>query len=119
MNTALVVPLRHRPTQLGGQNFANDSLAQSMAPNGPLGRLLALGQTRKVTWLVDPAMLDEARRIADGYVVVGDGGQTAPGTGQKVVAAWLKEFEDSRIRGAQVVLLPYGDPGRGQPDRRQ
>ncbi len=110
VNTALVVPLRHRPTQLGGQNFANDSLAQSMAPNGPLGRLLALGQTRKVTWLVDPAMLDEARRIMDGYVVVGDGGQTTPGTGQKVVAAWLKEFEDSRIRGNQVVLLPYGDP---------
>ncbi|WP_433163897.1 DUF6049 family protein [Kribbella sp. CA-247076] len=112
VNTALVVPLRHRPTQLGGRNFANDSLAQSMAPNGPLGRLLALGRTRKVTWLVDPAMLDEARRIKDskdGYVVTGDGGQT-PGTGQKVVTAWLNEFDESRSRGNQVVLLPYGDP---------
>lgn len=110
VNTALVIPLRHRPTQLGGQRFANDSLAQSMAPNGPLGRLLTLGKTRKVTWLVDPAMLDEARKIEDGYVVVGDGGQTTPGGGQKVVAAWLKEFDASRAGGAQVVLLPYGDP---------
>ena len=76
VNTALVIPLRHRPTQLGGTRFANDSLAQSMAPNGPLGRLLALGKTHKVTWLVDPAMLDEARRIKDGYVVVGDDNQT-------------------------------------------
>ncbi|TDD27841.1 hypothetical protein E1218_09255 [Kribbella turkmenica] len=112
VNTALVVPLRHRPTQLGGRTFANDSLAQSMAPNGPLGRLLALGRTRKVTWLVDPAMLDEARRIKDGkdgYVVVGDGGQT-PGTGQKVVTDWLNEFDKSRDQGNQVVLLPYGDP---------
>ena len=30
VNTALVIPLRHRPTQLGGTRFANDSLAQSM-----------------------------------------------------------------------------------------
>ncbi|MGW1344831.1 hypothetical protein ACWCOV_27570 [Kribbella sp. NPDC002412] len=110
VNTALVIPLRHRPTQLGGTRFANDSLAQSMAPNGPLGRLLALGKTHKVTWLVDPSMLDEARRIEDGYVVVGDDNQTTPGTGQSVVAAWLKELDASRVRGNQVVLLPYGDP---------
>jgi hypothetical protein len=110
VSTALVIPLRHRPTQLGGTRFANDSLAQSMAPNGPLGRLLALGKTRKVTWLVDPAMLDEARQIRDKYVVVGDDNQTTPGTGQRVVAAWLTEFDESRARGNQVVLLPYGDP---------
>jgi len=110
VNAALVIPLRHRPTQLGGTRFANDSLAQSMAPNGPLGRLLALGTTRKVTWLVDPAMLDEARRIKDGYVVVGEDNQTTSGTGQKVVTAWLNEFDESRARGNQVVLLPYGDP---------
>jgi hypothetical protein len=110
VNTALVIPLRHRPTQLGGAKFANDSLAQSMAPNGQLGRLLAAGKNRRVTWLVDPAMLDEARRIEDGYVVAGNNNQTTPGTGQQVVAAWLKEFEASRARGNQVVLLPYGDP---------
>lgn len=110
VNTALVIPLRHRPTQLGGKKFMNDSLAESMAPDGRLGKLLALGKQHRVTWLVDPAMLDEARKIAkDGYDV-SDGGKTVPGTGQKAVAAWLKDFDASVARGNQVVLLPYGDP---------
>ncbi|MEV0793171.1 hypothetical protein [Kribbella sp. NPDC050459] len=110
VNTALVVPLRHRPTQLGGKNFANESLARSLAPSGSLGRLLALGQQHKVTWLVDPAMLDEIRQMATEYVVVGENGQTTPGTGKAVATAWLKEFESGRARGNQIVLLPYGDP---------
>ncbi|RZT14732.1 hypothetical protein EV649_5508 [Kribbella sp. VKM Ac-2569] len=110
VNTALVVPLRHRPTQLGGKNFANESLATSLAPTGPLGRLLALGKQHQVTWLVDPAMLDEVRQLAKGYVVVGENGQTTPGAGQAAAATWLQEFDASRTRGSQVVLLPYGDP---------
>ena len=55
-------------------------------------------------------MLDEARRIARTGTSVGEGSKPTPGTGQKVVAAWLKEFDASRARGNQVVLLPYGDP---------
>ncbi|TCC52999.1 hypothetical protein E0H75_04470 [Kribbella capetownensis] len=110
VNTALVIPLRHRPTQLGGSRFTNDSLAQSLSPTGSLGRLLALGKQHTVTWLVDPAMLDEVRQMAKGYEIVGSGGQTTKGTGQATAAAWFKEFEASRIRGDQVVLLPYGDP---------
>ncbi|MFI5691465.1 hypothetical protein ACIA58_06460 [Kribbella sp. NPDC051586] len=110
VNTALVIPLRHRPTQLGGKNFANDSLAEALAPKGSLTRLLALGKQHKVTWLLDPAMLDEIRQMAKSYVIVGDDGQTTPGSGQADAAAWLKEFDASRIAGNQVVLLPYGDP---------
>ncbi|TCC11743.1 hypothetical protein [Kribbella soli] len=109
VNTALVVPLRHRPTQLGGKNFANESLATSLAPTGSLGRLLALGRQHQVTWLVDPAMLDEIRQLTKGYVVVGENGQTT-GTGQAVATTWLREFDAGRSRGNQVVLLPYGDP---------
>jgi hypothetical protein len=109
VNTALVVPLEHRPTMLSNDRFANESLAQSMAPTGALGRLLALGQQRNVTWLVDPAMLDEARQMRDGYRVVGANNLTKPGTGAKAVAAWLKAFDTSRAKNP-VVLLPYGDP---------
>jgi hypothetical protein len=110
VDTALVIPLRHRPTQLGGKNFANDSLAQSLAPTGSLGRLLALGKDRRVTWLVDPAMLDEIRQMTKGYVVVDQNGQTTQGTGQSVATTWLKDFDATRAAGNQVVLLPYGDP---------
>lgn len=107
VNTALVIPLRHRPTQLGGRNFVDESLARAIAPTGSLGRLLALGKQHKVTWLVDPAMLDEIRQLAKGYGILG---QSAPGSGQAAATSWLKEFEAVQAKGDQVVLLPYGDP---------
>jgi hypothetical protein len=107
VNTALVIPLRHRPTQLGGRNFADDSLAKAIAPTGSLGRLLAIGKQHRVTWLVDPAMLDEIRQLANGYGILG---QSAPGSGQAAATTWLKEFDAVQAKGDQVVLLPYGDP---------
>ncbi|MBB5981978.1 DUF6049 family protein [Kribbella solani] len=110
VNTALVIPLLHRPTQLGGKNFANESLAKDLGPTGALGRSLMLGRQHRVTWLVDPAMLDEIRQLAKGYVVVSQNGQTTTGTGQVAAINWLKEFDASRAHGNEVVLLPYGDP---------
>ncbi|WP_148256817.1 DUF6049 family protein [Kribbella flavida] len=111
VNTALVIPLRHRPTLLTGDRFANESLADSLAPTGELGRLLALGRSRKVTWLVDPAMIDEVKRMAAGYRVHVDQ-QIRPGKGQKTAAGWLSAFTASRAKNP-VVLLPYGDPDVG------
>jgi hypothetical protein len=111
VNAAVVLPLTHRPTLLADHLFANESLAESMAPTGQLGRLLALGQKRLVTWLVDPAMIDEARTIAesDSYKVATGRGQSKPGTGRAVVKAWLESFDQSRNVNP-TVLLPYGDP---------
>ncbi|MDX6279851.1 MAG: hypothetical protein QOH03_922 [Kribbellaceae bacterium] len=111
VNAAVVLPLTHRPTLLADHLFANDSLAEAMAPTGQLGRLLALGQKRLVTWLVDPAMIDEARTIAesDSYKVATGPGQTKAGTGRAVVKAWLEAFDKSRNVNP-TVLLPYGDP---------
>jgi hypothetical protein len=113
VNTALVVPLTHRPTLLADHLFANESLAQSMAPTGPLGQLLALSKKRVVTWLVDPAMIDEALLIAnsDSYRVASDPGKSKPGTGRQLVKNWLDAFNQSRVNNRNpVVLLPYGDP---------
>ncbi|NEA33370.1 hypothetical protein G3I17_17095 [Streptomyces sp. SID13031] len=111
VDAALVLPLRHQPTLLANHLFTNDSLAESMAPTGQLGRLLELGKKRTVTWLVDPAMLDEARTIADSdsYKVTDGPGQTKAGTGRAVIKAWLAAFDQSRNTNP-VVLLPYGDP---------
>jgi hypothetical protein len=109
VTTAVVLPLRHRPTMLANDRFANESLASAMAPTGSLGKLLALGQKQPVTWLVDPAMLDEARQMRDGYRVVGANNVSKPGTGAKAVANWLKAFDATRAKNP-VILLPYGDP---------
>ncbi|MEV6284541.1 DUF6049 family protein [Kribbella sp. NPDC051770] len=111
VTTALVIPLRHRPTLLTGDRFANESLADALAPAGELGKLLAIGKTQKVTWLVDPAMIDEVKRMVAGYRVT-DNGQTRTGKGQKVAAAWFSAFNASLARNP-VVMLPYGDPDVG------
>jgi hypothetical protein len=109
VNTAMVLSLRHRPTLLGNDRYSDESLAQAMAPGGALSRQLAAGQKNKVTWLVDPAMLEEASGMADGYKVLGKDNHLRPGTGQKVVRDWLAAFNAARARD-QVILLPYGDP---------
>lgn len=109
VNTALAVPLRHRPTLLADHLFLNDSLAESMAPTGQLGRLLELGKKQTVTWLVDPAMIDEAVTIAGSdYKIAAGTGRSKPGTGRAVVKAWLDAFNETRKRNP-VVLLPYAD----------
>ena len=111
VRTALVLPLRHRPTMLSDRLFLNDSLAQSMAPTGQLGKLLELGKKQLVSWLVDPAMILEARRIAesDSYLVAAGSGKSKAGTGRAVVKAWLDAFDETRKRNP-VVMLPFGDP---------
>jgi hypothetical protein len=111
VRTALVLPLRHRPTMLSDRLFLNDSLAQSMAPTGQLGKLLELGKKQLVSWLVDPAMILEARTIAesDSYLVAAGSGKSRAGTGRAVVKAWLDAFDETRKRNP-VVMLPFGDP---------
>ncbi len=109
VNTALVIPLRHRPTFVGGVLFADDSLAQEMGPGGSLRRALDLGKQRRVTWLVDPAVIDAANQMVQGYRVGTSYKRAVPGTGVKIAQAWLEDLQKSRAAGSQVVALPYGD----------
>lgn len=111
VNTALVIPLRHRPTFLGGNLFADDSLALAMGKGGSLRRLLDLGKQRRVTWLIDPAVVEAARTMtaAAGYRI-GSGKNAVAGTNGKVARAWLDDFAASQTAGNQVIALPFGDP---------
>lgn len=66
---SLVVPLRRavRYAEDGTLLRATD-VAQALAADGRLGRIAALGKqagARPVSWLVDPAVLDAARAIAE------------------------------------------------------
>lgn len=110
IRTAVTLPLLHRPTLLAGDLYANESLAQSLAPNGTLGRRLTAARGRPVTWIVDPALLDEVRGLINGYRVLGaDGRTTTPGTGQQIARDWFAAFTATRAKNT-VILLPYGDP---------
>ncbi len=87
-----------------------------MAPTGPLGRLLALGQKQVVTWLVDPAMLDEARQMR-GRLPGGRRQQRQQARhrreGRRELAASLRRHP----REEPGRPAPVRRPGRGRPDR--
>lgn len=110
VNVAMVLPVQHQPTVLAGTVTDNESLGESVSQGGRLSRLVQAGAGHRVSWLVDPSVLDEAKLLADGYQVRTTPGR-APATGayQQAAADWLTGFDTAR--GANpVVFLPYADP---------
>ncbi|MEO7124905.1 MAG: hypothetical protein ABI382_02650 [Nakamurella sp.] len=106
--------------------FANDELARDLTSGGRLATALdALASADDdpdlVTIVVDPMLLDELQRMADGYRVLAapdtvqgqlraDGviSGTVPGTGQAAAAQYLDTLR-SLAAIHRVLLLPYGD----------
>jgi hypothetical protein len=85
-----IVLLTATPTKLVDNLFRNDSLAADL--NGRLDLLLDAAARPGMGWLIDPALLDEVRDMADGYQVDA-GGTVAPGAGQDAAKAWLAKFD--------------------------
>jgi hypothetical protein len=93
--------------------FADERLAEELAPAGRLGELLSVGvaatPTTPVTWAVDPALVAAARRLQRGYRVRADD-DTTKGTGGAAAEAWLGAARAALADPASPVLaLPYGD----------
>lgn len=86
-----VVLLSAPPTKLVDNLFRSDALATELT--GRLATLLDAAELPGMSWLVDPALLDEVRDMADGYQVQTKDG-TVNGTGAAAAAAWLEEFGD-------------------------
>ena len=66
-DVALVLPVRDRVRRsTDGRLIGLERWQRTFAPDGRLGRLLALGagSDRSLTWLVDPAVLDAAASVA-------------------------------------------------------
>jgi hypothetical protein len=85
-----IVVLSNPPTKLVDNLFRNDSLVTELT--GRLSSLLEAAGRPGMSWLIDPAFLDEVRDLADGYQVV-SGDETTPGTGQDVARNWLDRFD--------------------------
>ena len=73
VDAAIVVPLRYRIRHLGNGQLARPvAWETAFEPTGELGGPLAFGSGsagRPVTWLIDPAVLDAARRLRRGNPV--------------------------------------------------
>jgi hypothetical protein len=68
--TALVIPLRRQLIYDADGSLADPAdWAQTLSPDGRLRSLVDFGASsggRSVTWVVDPALIDAVRRLADG-----------------------------------------------------
>ena len=97
-----VVLLEAQPTKLTDNLFANDSLATDL--QGRLNDLLTGIEADGLSYIVDPALLDEVTDAADGYNVRTDQGDV-PGTGQQAATAWLARFRRlPSLNGARTLF---------------
>ena len=132
--TSTVVMLTSAPSLLHDNVFIDDHLADEL--QGRLATLLDLARQPGVSWVVDPALIDEISRMAEGYEVLAtdtppdrttpttppgrtapttpSGGPvattppTTPGTGTAQATTWLATFRT--LNQAQGYRLPWGNP---------
>lgn len=109
---ATVLPIVDQPRRSGDTTFADEGLPAAMAPGKRLGDLLKIAQdtssAKGLTWVVDPALLDDARAMGRPHTVrVKDRAQERPATPE--TAQWLSDFREA-VADHPVVATPYGDP---------
>lgn len=106
-------PVVGAPVRLADGSFANDSLAGQLAPGGRLARLLEAGTRLQagsaVTWAVDPELVESVADMSDGYQVTTPEGDLVDGGGTALATRWLDGLRTA-TSGADVLVLPYGDP---------
>lgn len=92
-NTVIsTVVLSSRPSMTEPGVFVDDHLSEELQPTGRLAQLLAAARRPEVSWLIDPALIEELTAMADGYVVRSPQGES-PGAGQQAAREWLVEFD--------------------------
>ena len=109
-------PLLAAPGRLPDGTFADDRLASEMATDGRLGQIVAAGsrlaQQMPLTWVMDPALLETAQDMSDGYTVRAPAGsqeRVVDGTGPEIAAGWLEQVRSGSALNS-VLSLPYADP---------
>lgn len=116
VEVAFVLPVTDQPRLVDGDvmrgssvsNDAGDTPALGeFAPTGRLSRLLELGADHGLSFLVDPSLLDEARRMSDGFTTSAG---TRVGADQTAdVRRWLNRARGVLAAG-DAKMLPYADP---------
>jgi len=119
---SMLYPISDRPHRLAtvpGQKtlLADDALAASFASGGRLhGLVTAVAQeapagspVRAATCLaIDPALVETAAAMRDGYEVLQPDGSAAAGTGADAAGKWL-DMLASVAKAGCTVALPYAD----------
>lgn len=111
---AWVWPMIDRPRRTTDTTFIDDRLETELSPAGRLGVLSRVGEQgvknnrTPITWAFDPALLDDAREMTNGYTVKNakePKGSKRPKS--KVAEAWLNQL---RLPNDPYFTTPYADP---------
>jgi hypothetical protein len=119
LKIAWLWPLIDQPYQAACPALLTNDLAKSLAARGRLGGLLAAGgaysSAAKLTWAIDPALLQNVQTMTGRY---GVGGRPGCGGADRLPAsrsarAWLSgllgAISGGEASGQQVFLTPYAD----------
>ncbi len=89
----------------------SERTAAEMAPGGRLSRIVSGAGTARITWVLDPSLLQTAEDMADGYQIVTGpaGSQLSQGSGSTVASQWLSATRNAVSR-QQVVATSYAMP---------
>jgi hypothetical protein len=94
-----------------GQEFVNDSLSQQLEPGGRLRTLAELGASagdRPLTWVLDPAVLEAARVMSDGFIQ--QGRRLARDSDAATDAAALLRLLRGPLGNNVALAVPYANP---------
>ena len=83
-------PLSDQPARAADGTLLDDRTPTAISPGGRLHQLVTIGSEYPgaLTWVIDPALVQTAAQISDGYRVVHDG-QVMAGDRAAQAAAWL------------------------------
>lgn len=88
----------------------SEQAAAEMAPGGRLARIVRAGAGSRVTWAMDPNVLQTAAEMAQGYEVVGErGSPPSTGAGSPLAEEWLADVR-AATRDSATVAVPYALP---------
>ena len=85
--------------------FRDNELAQSLLPEGALGKLVFQSPNPAITYLIDAALIDEILDMADGYSFR----DKEDPNGQIAAQEWLPQLRFISSNN-KVIALPYGNP---------
>ncbi|MEZ5184580.1 MAG: DUF6049 family protein [Candidatus Nanopelagicales bacterium] len=84
-------PVTAAPDRALDEVQLSEQTAAEMAPGGRLARIIAGAGTARITWVFDPAVLQTAEDMIEGYEVVAGpvSSQLSAGSGSAVAQSWL------------------------------
>lgn len=106
-------PLTDPPARDSTGTLLGDGTGVSMSSGGRLRNLVDLAARSPVplNFLVDPALVETAVTMSDGYQVRQPDGTSAPGTSRAPAATWLADLKALVARpGSETRVLPYALP---------